>query len=109
MKGLVQVIATPVVTPGFRLAGIGPVEADTPAECGHRLAEMVAEPGCVMILVEDRLYDALPPEHRQAPADRPVPLVVPFPGPVTAPGAAGFESRIAELLRQAIGYRVRLR
>jgi hypothetical protein len=35
-------------------------------------------------------------------------MVVPFPAPLWAPPAPGPEAFIAELLRQAIGYRVRL-
>ncbi len=109
MTGAVYVIATPEVSPGFQLAGTRPSTAATPEECAHRLQELLAEPDCAMILVEDRLYDGLPEETRRNLGDRAIPLVVPFPGPAAREGAAPFEERIVELLRQAIGYRVRLR
>ncbi len=109
MTGTVQVVATPAVSPGFLLAGIRPTPATTSDECARHLERLAAEPDCALILVEDRLYDGLPEERRREFTGRAMPLVVPFPGPSGAPGAAPFEERIAEVLRQAIGYRVRLR
>ncbi|HXG45043.1 MAG TPA: V-type ATP synthase subunit F [Gemmatimonadales bacterium] len=109
MKGAVHVVATPAVGPGFQLAGIRPAIAATPEQCARWLEALLAEPDCAMILVEDRLHDSLPEETRRALTDRAIPLVIPFPGPSGAAGAVPFEERVAELLRQAIGYRVRLR
>lgn len=108
MKGVVQVLCTPEVAPGFALAGTRPVESVTPEESAHRLRELLADPDCAIVLMQDRLYAGVPEEvHRQL-ANRPFPLVVPFPGPLPTE-AETFEARLAELLRQAIGYRVRLR
>jgi vacuolar-type H+-ATPase subunit F/Vma7 len=109
VKGSVHLVATPEVGLGFHLAGLKPVEAATPAECAHRLVELASQPDCGIVLVEDRLYDGVAPETRRLLGDRQFPLIVTFPGPVMVPGEAAFEERIAELLRQAIGYRVRLR
>jgi vacuolar-type H+-ATPase subunit F/Vma7 len=105
----VQVISHPAVAGGFALAGLVPVEAETADEAAARVAELLADDATGVILVEDRCYDALPDTLRAQIGRRPVPLVVPFPGPawVERPGAA--ESYIVELLRQVIGYRVRLR
>jgi vacuolar-type H+-ATPase subunit F/Vma7 len=64
--------------------------------------------GVGVVLVEDGLYADLPQETRRAIASSPLPMIVPFPGPtwVVRPPA---EEYIVELLRQAIGYRVRIR
>jgi hypothetical protein len=60
------------------------------------------------VLVEESLRDGLPQEA-QARLDRTArPVVVPFPGP-TWRAARPAEEWVVELLRRAIGYRVRLR
>ena len=46
--------------------------------------------------------------ERRALARRPLPMVVPFPIPRRALAAPAPDAFIAELLRQAIGYRVRI-
>jgi vacuolar-type H+-ATPase subunit F/Vma7 len=61
-----------------------------------------------VVLLEDRLYDDLPEETRRAISSSPLPMVVPFPGPTWAVRPPA-EEYIVELLRQAIGYRVRIR
>jgi len=109
MKGGVHVVATPEVSLGFQLAGLQPATATTPEQCARRIEALLGKPDCAIVLVEDRLHDSLPAERRRALTDRAMPLVVPFPGPSGAAAAVPFEERVAELLRQAIGYRVRLR
>jgi hypothetical protein len=39
----------------------------------------------------------------------PLPMVIPFPAAAWAPGREAAEAYLVEILRQAIGYRVRLR
>ncbi|HEX7024441.1 MAG TPA: hypothetical protein VF187_06455, partial [Gemmatimonadales bacterium] len=61
-----------------------------------------------VILLQEEIYQALPDDVR-ARLDRSAhPVVVPMPGPawVAAPSA---EERVIELLRRAIGYRIKLR
>ena len=53
-------------------------------------------------------YDALPDDVRLELGRRPLPMVVPFPGPQWG-GRREAEAYIVELLRQVIGYRVRLK
>jgi vacuolar-type H+-ATPase subunit F/Vma7 len=61
-----------------------------------------------VVLVQQDFHDALPDDLRHHLQRHPLPMVVPFPGParVAVPEAEGY---IVELLRQVIGYRVRLR
>ena len=61
-----------------------------------------------VVLVEQVLHDGMPEERRRALEDRALPVVVAFPGPRREEGPPA-ESELLELLRRAIGYRVRLR
>ena len=107
-----RVLCRPEVAAGFALAGLRAVPATTTAAAALRLRELMREPDTGVVLVEERLHDALPVEVRRRLARRPLPMVVPFPGPAwaeRAEGAEGAEAYVIELLRQVIGYRVRLR
>lgn len=105
----VRVVCRPDVSPGFRLAGLPTVEAHTPDQAGERVTELRADPGIGVVLLEDALHDQLPEDARRAWGRRPLPMVVPFPGPAWAARPEGAEAYIVELLRQVVGYRVRLR
>ena len=108
MSYTVRVLARPAVAAGFRLAGLPSLETSTPVDGAKQVAALLDEPGLGVILVEAEIFDALSDEVRHELARRPLPMVVPFPGPSWAPAAQGPEAFIAELLRQAIGYRVKL-
>jgi vacuolar-type H+-ATPase subunit F/Vma7 len=72
------------------------------------LSALAGHPALAVILVEEAVYDAMPPESR-LPFDRSTrPVVVPFPSPAWGPPRVA-EERVIELLRRAIGYRVRLK
>jgi vacuolar-type H+-ATPase subunit F/Vma7 len=104
----VRVLCRPAIAAGFRLAGFTPDEAENAAEGARRLAALIEQPDAGVVLVQQDFYAALPEADRRGLARRPLPLVVPFPAPSWAPPLEGPEAFITELLRQAIGYRVRL-
>ena len=108
MSYSVHVLARPAVAAGFRLAGLPSLEASSPADGARQIATLLDETGLGVILVEADIFDAVSDEVRHELSRRPLPMVVPFPGPSWEPGAEGPEAFIAELLRQAIGYRVKL-
>lgn len=108
MRDRVRILCRPPIAAGFRLAGFNPVEAQDPAEGARRLVALLEQEDVAVILVQDDFYGALPQSERRGLARRPLPMVVPFPAPSWAPVAEGPEAFITELLRQAIGYRVRL-
>jgi vacuolar-type H+-ATPase subunit F/Vma7 len=87
----VRVCCTPEVAPGFWLAGLPVAEARDRREAGDVIA---ADPGALWLVQE-----ALDP-------DLPHLLVVPFPDPRWED--AHGDDRVLEILRRAIGYRVRL-
>jgi vacuolar-type H+-ATPase subunit F/Vma7 len=114
MEYPLRVVCRPEVAAGFALAGVTPIEAETPEAGAAAVRDLLsggggAGGGAGVALVEEAIYDALPDELRRQVGRRPLPLVVPFPGPTwTARGEAA-EAYIVELLRQVIGYRVRLK
>lgn len=108
MSARTRVLCTPEVAPGFRLAGLEPIEAAPGAEGTARLSELRTRPEVGVVLIEERLYDGLPEAELRALEREALPLVVPFPGPVWAPPSSP-EEYVVELLRRAIGYRVKLR
>ncbi len=105
----VSVVCRPDVARGFALAGLGATEVSDVTEAAGAVAEHAADPDVGILLIEESLHDALPEEMRRAFGRRAVPMIVPFPGPSWAEAAGEAEGPIVELLRQAIGYRVRVR
>jgi vacuolar-type H+-ATPase subunit F/Vma7 len=105
----VQVVCRPDVAAGFGLTGLHTVEAANPGETGDRLRELRARPEVGVILIEDTLYDQLPEELHREFGRRALPMLVPFPGPLWQVRPESAEAYIVELLRQVVGYRVRLR
>lgn len=109
MAHSVRVLSRPEIGAGFALAGLHPIEARTVEEAAERLRELRATPNVGVVLIEEAFYNHLPEELRRRFGREPLPLVVPFPEPAWGAGAEGAEAYIVELLRQVIGYRVRLR
>lgn len=109
MSHAVHVLARPEVAAGFALAGLHVDETPDVAHGMAQLRELLRDPTAGVVLVEDALYDALPDDLRAELGRRPLPMVVPFPGPQWEEPRTAAESYIVELLRQVIGYRVRLR
>lgn len=109
MSHEVRVICRPAVAAGFALAGLRPITADTPEAGAESIRSLLGQPEVGVALVESSYYDRLPEDVRRHLGRRPLPMVVPFPGPAWGSKAESAEAYIVELLRQVIGYRVRLR
>ncbi len=109
MSYRVAVICRPEVATGFSLAGCPAVEATEAAEAGEHLLDLAARPDTGVILMQEELYAQVSPDVLRLLAKRSLPMVVPFPGPAWDESLRGPEGYIVEMLRQAIGYRVRLR
>ena len=104
----VRVLARPEIATGFGLAGLRPIELPADTEGAGTLRQLLDDAHVGVVLIEERVYDRLGEDLRRSLAKRPLPMVVPFPGPDWA-AAESPESYIVELLRQVIGYRVRLK
>ena len=105
----VGVVCRNEIALGFELAGIATHPVPSPGEGVARLLELATRPDVGVLLVEEGLYDALSPSEKRALERRPLPVIVPFPGPKWAAPAEEAEAYLVEILRRAIGYRVRLR
>ncbi|HVZ49673.1 MAG TPA: V-type ATP synthase subunit F [Gemmatimonadaceae bacterium] len=109
MNWTVRGIASPAVASGLRLAGI-PTDTVTDGDtAAARLGVLAADRTLGILLVEERLLDAVPPVVRREVERRPAPIVVPVPTPAWGEPPGDAEGLILELLRRAIGYRVRLK
>jgi len=104
----VHVICRRALAPGFELAGLVVDRAeDGPAATGEvrRLAE---DPPVGIVLVEERLHRDLSPELVTRLDRQGLPIVASFPSP-SWDGRSVAEDYVLDILRQAVGYRVRPR
>jgi vacuolar-type H+-ATPase subunit F/Vma7 len=109
VKAAVHVICGHEAALGIALAGIPPLVAasgDAAAALLQTLAKEPARGG--IVLVEQALYDGLPASTRRQLRREGTPIVMPFPSPGLPTGLPP-EHELLEILRRAIGYRVRLR
>lgn len=110
MRASVHAICRREAALGVALAGIAPIEASTGADATAALATLARTPARGgVVLVEASLYDALPPGVRRQIHKDGAPILVPFPGPAPLPEGAAPEQELLEVLRRAIGYRVRIK
>jgi len=107
--GRVVVLSRAPSAAGFALAGLPTVEVQDGGEATRRLSALLQDAQLALVLVESSLYEALDDEVRRRISSHVLPLVIPFPGPAWAERGAASDAYIVELLRQAIGYQVRLR
>lgn len=110
MRASVHVICGREAALGIGLAGLSPIVVESGADAANALAVLARESGRGgIVLIEQPLYDALPaPIRRQIRRDG-LPVLMPFPGPTSIAAGGAPEQEVLEILRRAIGYRVRLR
>jgi len=110
MKVPVHAICRREAALGIALAGIAAIEAATGADAAAALGGLARTPAKGgVVLVEAALYDALPGAVRRQIRKDGAPILVPFPGPAPLPAGEAPEHELLEVLRRAIGYRVRLK
>ncbi len=107
MRGMVEVICRPAAVVGFSLAGLVAEPLAEVADPTPAITACLERSDLGVLLIEESIYDTLPPDLRTRLDRSARPVVVPFPGPAWS-GARSAEDRVVELLRRAIGYRVRL-
>lgn len=108
MNWSVRALVRPGMATGFRLTGVVADEVVTPEEAAALVAARSAEPGLGILLVEQALIDALPDDVRRELDRKPAPILVPVPSVTWGKAPTEAESIILNLLRRAIGYRVKL-
>jgi vacuolar-type H+-ATPase subunit F/Vma7 len=109
MRYGVRVLSRPEIGAGFLLAGLRTVAAHDVAQASARLEELMAVPDIGVVLMEDRFYEGLSDAQRREIGRRALPMVVSFPEPGWAARPGPADAYIIDLLRQVIGYRVRLK
>ncbi len=101
------VIAKPGLSAGFSLAGVKVLEAQDGAHAAEWLEDLVDDARAGVVVIEESLHQDLPDEVSRALRRAPFPVVIPVPGPDWTRETSAHEY-IVEILRRAIGYRVRL-
>lgn len=93
---------------GFELAGLEVARAADAGAASAALKQFTNDESTGVVLVDDALYRALPKDVTSRLDRQALPVVAPFPAPSwDAQGTA--EAYVLDILRQAIGYRVRPR
>lgn len=107
MSALVHVVCRPGSAPGFALLGLTPAPLGVDGDVEAVIGPLLARDDAGVLLIEESIYDSATAELRARLDRSAAPVVVPFPGPIWT-DAAPAEERVVELLRRAIGYRVKL-
>ena len=108
MKGQqLVVISSPGLSAGFALDGVPVFEATDGADAARQIDQWPDAMNVGVILIDEPLYEDLPEEVKRDLRRSPLPVVIPVPGPDWATETTAHEY-IVEILRRAIGYRVRL-
>lgn len=101
------VIASPGLSAGFALAGVQVIQVADARDASRTLERLVDEPSTGVVIIDEPLYRELPEEQRRGFTRSATPVVIPVPGPDWTAESTAHEY-IVEILRRAIGYRVRL-
>jgi len=105
-KALV-VIASPGLSVGFELAGLEVHQAADGVAAAKQIVRLVDEGHAGIVVIDQTLYGALPDEMKRSLQRSAMPVVIPVPGPDWIEESSAHEY-IVDILRRAIGYRVRL-
>ena len=108
MTGAVRLIVHPTRAAGFHLAGLATIEAADAAAATAQLTRLAADPDVGVVLIDAGLYQALPRDVTARLERQAIPVVAPVPTPDWDEQLEA-EAYVLEILRQAIGYRVRPR
>jgi vacuolar-type H+-ATPase subunit F/Vma7 len=92
---------------GFALAGVPVFEASDGIDAARQIDRLVDEVNAGVVIIDEPLYRDLPEEVRRNLRRSALPVVIPVPGPDWTTESTAHEY-IVEILRRAIGYRVKL-
>lgn len=104
----VRIVCRPEFSAGFALAGLRVETADDAAAAAETVRRLAADPRTGVVLVDEALYSALPRDLIGRLDRAALPILAPVPGPRWDERRAA-EAYVMDILRQAIGYRVRPR
>ena len=104
----VRVVCRPALAPGFALACLAADAVSAGESAEPVLFALGKRPDVGVLLLEEEILDGLAPDFRARLERSSIPVLIPFPGPAWGARPSA-EERVVELLRRAIGYRVKLR
>ena len=104
----VRVVMRPPLAAGFELAGLAVERASDGQAAAQAVRRWAGDADVGVVLVDDQLYKALPNDLLRMLDRQSVPVIASVPGP-RWDERSDAEAYIFEILRQAIGYRVRPR
>lgn len=107
MEQRLVVIASHGLSAGFALAGVPVFEERSGEDAAARIEGWTESDSVAVVLIDEPLYRDIPEEVRRGLQQAGLPVVIPVPGPDWTSEATAHEY-IVEILRRAIGYRVRL-
>jgi vacuolar-type H+-ATPase subunit F/Vma7 len=104
----VRVVSRSVLAAGFELSGFPVARVDDAAAAAQAITRWASDTEVGIILVDETLYNALPRDLLARHDRQAVPMLAPVPAPRWDERSQA-EAYVLEILRQAIGYRVRPR
>lgn len=108
MELTVHVVCRRALAPGFELAGLVVDRAEDGVAATDEIRRLAEDPAVGVVLVEELLHRALPEDLVSRLDRQGLPIVASFPSP-SWDGRSVAEDYVLEILRQAVGYRVRAR
>ena len=104
----VRVVTQPALAAGFELAGLAVIRVNDVVAATEEVRRCASDSEVGIVLVDEILYRALPRDLRTRLDRQALPVIAPVPAPRWDERSEA-EAYILEILRQAIGYRVRSR
>jgi vacuolar-type H+-ATPase subunit F/Vma7 len=104
----VRVLCRPEFAAGFELAGLAVTRIANPTAVPAAVRRLASDAHVGIILVDDGLFRALPRDLLTRLDRQTLPILAPVPAPNWDRRSAA-EAYVMDILRQAIGYRVRPR
>lgn len=104
----VRVVSRPTLAAGLELAGLAVTRVADAAQAATAVRRFAADVEVGVVLVDADLYRTLPRDLTTRLARQALPVIIPVPSPRWDEQSEA-EAYILEILRQAIGYRVRAR
>lgn len=100
------IVTSPLLDPGFRLAGVGTRVAHTPAEAEETVRNLLADGEVGVIAVHRPYLDDFDPEFRSRLESLVNPVVLAVPDGLETETTQTRQARLAELLQRAVGYHI---
>ena len=104
----VRVVTRPALAAGFELVGLPVTRVDDARGATEAVRQCASDNDVGIVLVDEALYHALPRDLLRRLDREAVPMIAPVPAPRWDERSEA-EAYVTEILRQAIGYRVRPR